>query len=140
MPTPKPHKSDALDIDVICDMIADNVSLTKIAESQGLSRSRLTKWIASEETRSARVNAARAESGHACSDDAMRGIEDAKDPFELAKARERAHHLRWHASKIAPQYGDKSTVTHAGAVAHLGAADISETERSFISEQLKRDA
>lgn len=140
MPPPKPWKTDNLDLDAICDQIRDNVSLTKIADGLGIHRPNLSKWIAADESRSARVNAARAESGHACSDDAIRGIEDASDPFALAKARERAQHLRWHASKISPQYGDKSTVTHAGAVAHLGAADISDAERGFITEQLKREA
>ena len=39
------------------------------------------------------------------------GIAQASDPFELAKAKELAHHYRWRASKIAPKlYGDKQSV------------------------------
>ena len=42
---------------------------------------------------------------------AVEGIERATDTFELAKAKEIAHHYRWRASKIAPKlYGDKQSV------------------------------
>jgi hypothetical protein len=42
---------------------------------------------------------------------AVDGIAQAGDPFELAKAKELAHHYRWRASKIAPKlYGDKQSV------------------------------
>ena len=39
---------------------------------------------------------------------AQAGIETARDPFELARAKEMAHHYRWRASKVNPgEYGEK---------------------------------
>jgi hypothetical protein len=136
----KPLKSDAIDLDELCHKIVDGESMGRIAAGWGVSRSMLAYWIAGSPDRSARVKEARELAAQAWDEMALEGILNADSPFDQAKAKDAAHHYRWRASKIAPQYGDKSTVTHAGAVAHLGAADISETERSFISEQLKRDA
>ena len=46
---------------------------------------------------------------------ALAGIEAAKDAFELAKAKEAAHHYRWRASKIAPsEFGDRQAIEHTG--------------------------
>ena len=48
---------------------------------------------------------------------AINGINNAGDPFELAKAKEAAHHYRWQASKANPKgYGDKLDLTHGGTV------------------------
>jgi hypothetical protein len=39
---------------------------------------------------------------------ALDAIDMARDGFTLSKAKEKAHHLRWRAAKIAPRdYGDK---------------------------------
>ena len=44
-------------------------------------------------------------------------IQQAADPFELAKAKELAHHYRWRASKIAPRdYGDRIQADVGGGV------------------------
>ena len=65
---------------------------------------------------------------------AYRQISRANDPFELAKSREQAQHLRWRASKINPrEYGDKQQITHDGAIG-VGLFDKDQVRR--MAEQL----
>lgn len=102
---------DAIGIDAICERIQSLETLTGIAQSLGIRLSRLQDWLAADAGRSARAREARATTAAQYDDDALRRIDAAMDPFELAKAREAAQHLRWRASKIAPkEYGDKSTI------------------------------
>lgn len=97
--------------DDIIHRIAVGGSISKIAEEFAVHRSVLWKWLEADEKRSARAKEAREHAAEAFDDQAERGIADAFDPFELAKAKERAHHLRWRASKIAPKrYGEKLQV------------------------------
>lgn len=94
--------------DDLLERIDSGEMLTAIAASVGKSKSMLGRWIAADEGRSARVREARILAAEAWDAAAQAGIEGAADPFELAKAKEIAHHLRWRASKIAPKvYGDK---------------------------------
>jgi hypothetical protein len=103
--------------DNIIAMIEDGKTLSFIAESCGKNRSILTRWIQEDEQRSARAREARASASQAWDEKAEQEIEDARDPFELAKAKEKAHHYRWRASKVAPkEYGDKQQVEHSGTL------------------------
>ena len=58
-------------------------------------------------------------------------LRDASDLFELAKAKELAHHYRWRASKIAPRdYGDR-TVLAGDPAAPLPIASINMSPEEF---------
>ena len=94
--------------DDIIDMIRDGDSLRAIARVVGADHTTLHRWLHSDPQRSARVREARTMAAEAFEERASQGIEDAKDAFELAKARELAHHYRWAAKVRNPaQYGDK---------------------------------
>lgn len=104
--------------DDIIRRIEDGEALAAIAASVGRARSKLTEWLQADDTRWERSARARASAAGAWDEKAEQELGDASDPFALAKAKERAHHYRWRASKIAPrQYGDKQHVEHSG---HLG--------------------
>lgn len=101
--------------DDILERIDSGEMLSAIARSVGKSKSMLGRWIAADEGRSARVREARSLAAEAWDAEAEEDIKNARDPFELARAKERAHHLRWRASKISPKvYGDKVTQEHTG--------------------------
>jgi len=102
----------------ILERIEDGENLASIAASVGKNRSMLTRWIAQDEQRSARARTVRALAAAAWDEMAQEGIRDAADPFELARAKEMAHHYRWRASKVAPkEYGDKLDVDMKGTMA-----------------------
>jgi hypothetical protein len=91
----------------IFSLIKEGEMLTAIAEKMGVSKAFLLKWLDMGD-RPVRVREARAAASSAWDEKAERGIANATDAFELAKAKELAHHYRWRASKIAPKlYGDK---------------------------------
>lgn len=103
--------------DAVLDKIRSGKMLGQIAREIGVSRGTLTNWINSDPDRSARAREARYESAAVYDEMALEDIEAATDPFSLAKAKEKGHHLRWRASKINPkEYGDKQQITHDGAV------------------------
>lgn len=107
-------KISAYGLDALCTAIIGGETLTSIAERLTVAIAALLMWIEVDSERSARVKEARTKASRLWDEKALSGIEAAKDPFELAKAKEAAHHLRWRASKIAPrEYGDK--VQHGGA-------------------------
>jgi hypothetical protein len=95
-------------INVLCSRIVDGETLTAIARSLGTGVSTLADWIAADPARSARAREARTAAAASYEEQALEAIRAAADPFELAKAKEEAHHLRWKASKANPRaYGDK---------------------------------
>ena len=95
----------------ILDRIESGELMLAIAENMGVSQSTFWRWCDKPE-RSARVELARRKSAQANIEMAEREIRSAGDPFELAKAKELAHHWRWKASKSDSQrFGDK--VDHA---------------------------
>jgi exopolyphosphatase/pppGpp-phosphohydrolase len=109
------EKIDAFGLAAICEAILQPKPQRVIAEDLGVSSGSLVAWIAADPERSARVREARAQTALMWDDKATHVIEEAKDQFELAKAKELAHHYRWRASKIAPrEYGDKVDVNHGG--------------------------
>lgn len=107
-------------IATICERIVGCQSLTAIARDYSISRSKVCEWIAADPDRAARARAARITSAAAWDELALAGIDEAADAFELAKAKERAHHLRWRASKIAPgDYGDRLEVDQRTTIQSL---------------------
>ena len=98
-------------IDDICKHIANGISLREIAQMEGISPGTLSEWIEADAERSARARASRILAARLWDDMATSVIDSATDSFELAKAKELAHHYRWRASKIAPRdYGDKVAI------------------------------
>ena len=99
-------------LDDICARIANGETYTAIAESEGITKGALSMWLEATAERSVRARAARILAARTWDEKALQTIQDAADPFELAKAREEAQHYRWRASKIAPEYKDK--IAHGG--------------------------
>lgn len=109
---PMPAHEVERDLDDICTRIAGGETMTAIAESFGITKGAFSMWVACKPERSARVRSAREIASTAWDEDAEREIRAAADPFELAKARDLAHHLRWRASAISPDYSSKETRKH----------------------------
>lgn len=99
---------DKLGLVALCDRLVSGETQTAICESIGVTKGSLRRWIALTEERRGAVHEARVASAQAFDDMAEAEIRKAKNPFQLAKARDLSHHLRWRASKAAPkEYGDK---------------------------------
>ena len=95
-------------IEDLCARIEDGDSLTKIAGDLGARVSMLTAWIARDPKRSARARESRISAASAYADLALKTLQDARDPFEVQRAREIASHYRWQAARANPAgYGDK---------------------------------
>jgi hypothetical protein len=102
--------------EVILARIEDGETLTSIATSVKCSKSMISRWLHAEPERSARANLSRIAAAAAWDELAEQEIRKAADGFDLAKAKELAHHFRWRASKISPAaYGDKIEQIHRGA-------------------------
>lgn len=109
------EKLDAFGIDAVIEAILHPKPQYLIAQDIGVSAGSLIAWIAADSDRSVRAREARAQTALMWDDKATHVIEEAKDQFELAKAKELAHHYRWRAAKIAPrEYGDKVDLNHGG--------------------------
>jgi transposase-like protein len=101
-------KLDAVGIEAVCDMLLNGVTMSGVARHVSVDFATLSRWLAADPQRSARVEESRRIAADVYENMAYEGVIAASDPFELAKAKEAAHHLRWRASKIAPaRYGDK---------------------------------
>ena len=97
-------------IDDLCARIEAGESQSEISRSFGIDEKALRYWIATDDTRRARVRAARAASAQTWDERAERLLEESSDPFELSRAKELAHHYRWRASKMSPDYADRVKV------------------------------
>lgn len=103
--------------DEVIDRLESGSTLAAIADDCGKTRSMLSRWLNADEARSVRAREARQLSAAAWDERAESELREAKDPFELAKAKEIGYHYRWRASKIAPkEYGDKVEHEHKGSV------------------------
>lgn len=121
---PESHKIlDEAGIDLICALILDGNMLADIARAFGVNRSTLHYWVAdaSAPERSARVKDARTVAAAAWDEKAEALLLNAKDNFELMKAKELSHHYRWRAKAIAPRdYGDRPVADEkANTVEHV---------------------
>lgn len=112
--------------------IESGTMIADIAEDMGCPRSSLTMWLRATPDRSARLREARRLGAASWEERAEKGLSAARDPFELAKAKELAHHYRWRASKLAPSdFGDK--IEHTGP--NGGAIQVERIERVVIDPQ-----
>lgn len=106
---------EAFGIEAVCERLSNGMTMTALAEEIGVTVGKLSQWIASDEEHSARAREARIHAARIWDEKALSVVEQALDPFELARAKELAHHYRWRAAKIAPkEYGDKVTQEHTG--------------------------
>ena len=117
---------EAFGIEAICERLSNGMTMTALAEEIGVTVGKLSQSIASDEEHSARAREARIHAARIWDEKALSVVEQALDPFELARAKELAHHYRWRASKTAPkEYGDKVTQEHTGA--NGGAIQVAST-------------
>ena len=111
---------DALGIEAICDRLTAGESQTAIAKSAGVHVATLCRWLAADPQRSACAREARLAWAASFADLAVQKLEEAADPFALAKARELASHYRWKASKANPrEFGDKIEIDQKTTVTDL---------------------
>lgn len=105
----QPTAAEPIDrLDYICDRIAEGAYMAAIAHDLGITPGSLTLWVQADPKRSVRVRELRSAMAIIHEESAEQGIAQASDAFELARAKELAHHKRWRASKVAPRdYGDK---------------------------------
>lgn len=89
--------------------------MAAIAKRYGVHKAQLTRWSTGDPERKRRMDAARTAASDSYAEEADRGISEAKNPFQLQKARERAHHLRWLAKMRNPKaYNDRIVQEHVG--------------------------
>jgi transposase-like protein len=106
------EEEEAKRLEIVCLQIADGRTMSAIAEEIGISKGSLSGWIAAKAERSARVRSAREMAAVHWEEEGEHVIRAAGNGFELAKAKELAHHYRWRASAIAPDYSTKETRKH----------------------------
>lgn len=112
----------------------DGLSYRAVAKKLKMNVSVLTRWVAADTARAAQVREARIASAKAFADEARQVIEDAKDPFALARAKELAHHLRWEASRANPRdYGDRVQNEHTGPEG--GPLQVTDPSRPRITRE-----
>ena len=122
----------------ICDMILDGKLLREIARELGIkNHAPLVKWIAADKERAKQVEDARRLAAFTYDEMASELIRNAADRFELDKAKEEAHHLRWRASKMNPKFGDKMAIGGAEDLPPLKALDDAALEARIKQLQEK---
>jgi hypothetical protein len=110
-PSPSQDKLNALGDEAIAERIASGETYREIAGSVGVGIGVLCAWMEADPERSRLCARARETSGQTFEEMAQEAIQDAADPFELAKAKELAVHWRWRAKAVNPRrYGDKVAV------------------------------
>jgi len=104
-------KLTAVGLESICNDIIEGTTYRQIAAKHGVGLATLALWMESNPERSRACAKAREISAQTCDERALQGISDAKDKFQLDKAKEEAIHLRWRAKSVNPKrYGDKTTL------------------------------
>jgi hypothetical protein len=131
---------DRLGIDAFCDRIVSGETMSAVAASLGVSRGSLVNWLGASPERSERARVARMMSAAAFDELAETAIREARDPFELAKARELAIHLRWRAAKCDPGYSARLAAGATGLPVVEEELDLMETARriAFILNRAQR--
>lgn len=120
---------DMYGVEWVREQVLELRTLSQIAQDADVALSTLIGWIASDAERSARIRDARRLAAEAWVEKAEQVVADAKNNFELQKARELAHHYRWRASKISPQYNDKVVQEHTGP----GGGPVSITKIQLVA-------
>lgn len=120
---------DMYGVEWVREQVLELRTLSQIAQEADVALSTLIGWIASDTERSARIRDARRLAAEAWVEKAEQIVADAKNNFELQKARELAHHYRWRASKISPQYNDKVVQEHTGP----GGGPVSITKIQLVA-------
>lgn len=130
-------KLEELGIDAFCERIEAGDSQAAIARSLGISKALVTAWIDADPERSARVRESRTRSSESLYEIAHENIVAAADPFELAKAKEEAQHLRRWAAIRNPVYGDKVsaeiTGKDGGAIKHDHTVELSAETAGLLA-------
>jgi len=136
-PTPE-QRLDAVGVDWVCDQICAGNSQTAIANTLQVGIATLSRWIAGDLERSARVREARIAAARTFDDMAEQALMDAKDPFSLAKARELASHYRWKASKFSPrEFGEKIEIDQRTTITDLTDEEINARLAQLAAEGAK---
>lgn len=94
---------DAIGIDWLCEQICAGVPQTQMALALNVGVAALSRWMAADTERSARVREARMAAAHTFEEMAERVLREALDTFELARAKQLAEHYRWKAAKFSPR-------------------------------------
>lgn len=104
-------------IDLICELIADGMSLRKICATEGMpDKSTVLRWLAKEPVFATKYAHARALQADTLFED-MQDVADTGNPEDTQRARLRVLTMQWRAAKLAPKkYGDKQEVEHTGGV------------------------
>ena len=117
MPPTSRDKLDAIGVEAIAEKIAAGETYRKITAEAQVSIGAFCAWIESDPERSQACARAREISGQSCDEKAEEEIANARDQFELAKAKELAVHWRWRAKAVNPRrYGDKVQTELSGSV------------------------
>jgi hypothetical protein len=95
-------KCVAFGVENLVDQILAGNTLTGISTIIGVSLPTLIRWIASDAAVAERSREARLAAVRTWDERAEELVATARDPFQLAKAKELAHHYRWRSSCIAP--------------------------------------
>lgn len=109
----KTKQLDDLGIEQICEYIEAGKSQSEIARALDIWPSQLTKWIDSDDERSARAKLARQRSAEGWMDRGLKALVEIPDDgtgAQIARAREIAQHCRKMAAIRNPQYSDKTTI------------------------------
>jgi hypothetical protein len=119
------------------------LTLTHVADSVGVSIGTLISRVDADSDRSARARQARARTARMWDEKATTTIELAADQFELAKAKEMAHHYRRRASKVAPrEYGERVVqevvgVNDGPVKSEVALVGLEELRKVFAAQKAK---
>jgi hypothetical protein len=87
----------------VYELVADGVSLSKVAEMIGAERARLSDWMHGDEARKARLARAREVAAGALIEQGLAIVDEATEPSEVPSAKLRSEYRRWMASRMAPE-------------------------------------
>jgi hypothetical protein len=97
-------KCDEYGIEQIVDDIMDGVPLMHIAMRIEVPLSSFYRWADITPGAAERMLAARKHTAQQWEEMAEKVVAEAKNPFELMRAKELAHHYRWRAACISPKF------------------------------------
>ncbi len=103
---------DGIDEEEVMDCIAQGMTQTAIARKYKVDQANYNRWLYADKHRLARARDAMTRAAQSYSDMVIDELDAASDALELAKAREKAHHLRWLAARYnRALFGDKLEVS-----------------------------